>query len=162
MGVLSFIAELVLITSATRTVTLNRVAVFYCWGGTIMGVMWLISGVFTSIVPEPDAVSRQFFVPVHGGIAEDRACRIHALARAQVAHLDYGSQRHDVAGSSQWRRLWTGRRGLLSFSHGPTRALDLFPLTRINGATLTVGHASFTGLAGATLGLALLWRPRKP
>jgi len=48
------------------------------------------------------------------------------------------------------------------FHNGATLALDWFPLTRINGVTLTVGHSTWTGLAGATLGLALLWRPRKP
>jgi RsiW-degrading membrane proteinase PrsW (M82 family) len=159
---LSFITELVLITSATRTVTLSRVAVFYCWGGTVMGVMWLISAVFTSFVPEPDAVSRQFFVP----FMEE------SLKIAPVAFMLWRGRRSRswTMGASDIMLLAAasgGGFGLVeeAFYHyhlGPTRALDLFPLTRINGATLTVGHASFTGLAGATLGLALLWRPRKP
>ncbi len=159
---LSFITELVLITSATRTVTLNRVAVFYCWGGTVMGVMWLISAVFTSFVPEPDAVSRQFFVP----FMEE------SLKIAPVAFMLWRGCRSRTwtMGASDIMLLAAasgGGFGLVeeAFYHfhlGPTRALDLFPLTRINGATLTVGHASFTGLAGATLGLALLWRPRRP
>jgi hypothetical protein len=46
--------------------------------------------------------------------------------------------------------------------YGPTRALDWLQLTRINGPTLTLGHSTWSALAGATLGLALLWRPRKP
>ena len=159
---LSFITELVLITSATRTVTLNRVAVFYCWGGTVMGVMWLISAVFTSFVPEPDAVSRQFFVP----FMEE------SLKIAPVAFMLWRGRRSRswTMGASDIMLLAAasgGGFGLVeeAFYHyhvGPTRALDWFPLTRINGATLTVGHASFTALAGATLGLALLWRPRKP
>jgi hypothetical protein len=48
------------------------------------------------------------------------------------------------------------------YHNGATPALDWFPLTRINGATLTVGHSTWAGLSGATFGLALLWRPRKP
>src|ERR1700686_291143 len=60
---LYFVAEMVVITSATRTITLDRVASVYCLGGTMMGVMWLISGVFTAFVPSPDAVSAQFIVP---------------------------------------------------------------------------------------------------
>jgi RsiW-degrading membrane proteinase PrsW (M82 family) len=158
---LYFVTEMVVITSATRTITVDRVAVLYCLGGTMMGVMWLISAVFTSFVPSPDAISRQFFIP----FMEE------SLKLAPVVYV-----------------LWRGRRsrswsmgasdimlmaatcgagfGLVEeayFHHalGPTRALDWFPLTRINGATLTVGHGSWTGLAGATLGLALLWRPRK-
>jgi RsiW-degrading membrane proteinase PrsW (M82 family) len=159
---LCFVAEMVLITSATRTITLDRVAVFYCWGGTVMGVMWLISAVFTSFIPEPGAVSRQFFVP----FMEE------SLKIAPVAFVLWRGRRSRswTMGASDVMLLAVasgGGFGLVeeAFYHfhlGPTRALDWFPLTRINGATLTVGHASFTGLAGATLGLALLWRPRKP
>ena len=159
---LSFVTELVVITSATRTITLDRVAVFYCWGGTVMGVMWLISVVFTSFIPEPDAVSRQFFVP----FMEE------SLKLAPVAFMLWRGRRSRSwtmgAGDVMLLAAATGGGfGLVeeAFYHyhlGPTRALDWFPLSRINGATLTVGHASFTGLAGATLGLALLWRPRKP
>lgn len=61
---LFFVAELVVITSVTRTVDLDRVASVYCLGGAMMGVMYLISGVFTAFVPSPDAVSRQFVVPI--------------------------------------------------------------------------------------------------
>jgi RsiW-degrading membrane proteinase PrsW (M82 family) len=159
---LSFIAELVLITSATRTITLGRVAVFYCWGGTVMGVMWLISAVFTSFVPEPDAVSRQFFVP----FMEE------SLKIAPVAFLLWRGRRSRswTMGASDIMLMAAasgGGFGLVEeayyhFHNGATRALDWFPLTRINGATLTVGHSTWSGLAGATLGLALLWRPRKP
>ncbi len=159
---LSFIAELVLITSVTRTVTLDRVAVFYCWGGTVMGAMWLISAVFTIFVPEPDAVSRQFFVP----FMEE------SLKIAPIAFMLWRGRRSRTwtMGASDVMLLAAasgGGFGLVEeafyhFHNGATRALDWFPLTRINGATLTVGHATWTGLAGATLGLAMLWRPRKP
>jgi len=158
---LSFIIELAIITSATRTVTLDRVAVFYCWGGTVMGLMWLISAVFTSFIPEPDAVSRQFFVPFM-----EESLKIAPV----VFILLRRNSRQWTMGASDILLLAAasgGGFGLVEeafFHHhlGPTRALEWFPLTRINGATLTVGHASFTGLAGATLGLAMLWRPRKP
>jgi len=60
---LSFVTELVVITTATRTVTLDRVASLYCWGGAVMGVMWLIGSAFTFFVPDPNAVSRQFSSP---------------------------------------------------------------------------------------------------
>ena len=159
---LSFVTELVLITSATRTITLGRVAVFYCWGGTVMGVMWLISAVFTSFVPEPDAVSRQFFVP----FMEE------SLKIAPVAFLLWRGRRSRswTMGASDIMLMAAasgGGFGLVEeayfhFHNGATRALDWFPLTRINGPTLTVGHSTWSGLAGATLGLALLWRPRKP
>jgi RsiW-degrading membrane proteinase PrsW (M82 family) len=61
---LLFVAAVAIITSATRTITLQRVAVLYCLGGTMMGVGWLISVAFHTLVPDPDAVSAQFFVPM--------------------------------------------------------------------------------------------------
>jgi hypothetical protein len=45
---LYFVAEMIVITTATRTITIDLVAKFYCLGGTVMGVMWLISAVFTA------------------------------------------------------------------------------------------------------------------
>ena len=83
---LYFVAEMVVITSATRTITLDRVASIYCLGGTMMGVMYLISIVFTAFVPSPDAVSRQFVVPILEEFGETRACRLHPLATACLAH----------------------------------------------------------------------------
>lgn len=159
---LYFVLELILITSATRTIGLERVPVFYCWGGTMMGVMILISAVYTSFVPSPDAVSRQFFVP----LMEE------SLKLAPVAFMVWRERKSRLwsmsASDIMLLAATTGAGfGLVeeAFFHlhvGPSLALDLFPLTRINGPTLTVGHGSWTGLAGATLGLALLLRPPKP
>jgi RsiW-degrading membrane proteinase PrsW (M82 family) len=159
---LSFVIELVVITSATRTVSLNRVAALYCCGGTMMGVVWLISTVFTSFIPSPDAVSRQFFVPF---IEE-------SLKLAPVVYLLWRGRRSRswTMGASDIMVLAAasgGGFGLVEeayfhLHYGPTRALDWLQLTRINGPTLTFGHSTWSALAGATLGLALLWRPRKP
>src|SRR5580658_1255726 len=143
---LSFVFGLVVITSATRTITLNRVAAFYCWGGTVMGVMWLISAVFTSFIPEPDAVSRQFFVP----FMEE------SLKLAPVAFMLWRGRRSSswTMGASDILLLAAASGGgfglveeaFFHFHNGATRALDWFPLTRINGATLTVGHSTWSGL----------------
>jgi RsiW-degrading membrane proteinase PrsW (M82 family) len=159
---LYFVIELVIITSATRTIDLDRVASMYCLGGGMMAVMFLVSAVFTSLVPSPDAVSRQFVVP----LMEE------ALKLAPVAFFLWrrrGTRLWSVGASDVLLLAVASGAGFglveeAYYHHdlGPTLALDWFPLTRINGATLTVGHATWTGLAGATLGLALLWRPRKP
>ena len=159
---LSFVTGLVIITSATRTITLDRVAVFYCWGGTVMTVSWLISSVFTSFVPSPDAFSRQFFVP----FLEE------SLKFSPVAYLLWRGRRSRFWGMGASDIMLLGAAsgagfGLVEEAYfhlalGPTRAVDWFPLSRINGPTLTVGHSTWTGLTGATLGLALLWQPRKP
>jgi RsiW-degrading membrane proteinase PrsW (M82 family) len=159
---LSFVTGLVVITSATRTITLDRVAVFYCWGGTVMGVMWLISAVFTSFVPEPDAVSRQFFVPFMEESLK-LAPVVYMLWRGRRSRSwSMGASDITLMAAASGGGFGLVEEAYFHYHNGPTQALDWFPLTRINGATLTVGHSTWTGLAGATLGLALLWRPRKP
>jgi RsiW-degrading membrane proteinase PrsW (M82 family) len=159
---LSFVAELAMITSATRTIALDRVAVLYCWGGTVMGVMWLIGSAFTFFIPDPNAVSRQFFIP----LMEE------SLKLAPVAYLVWRGRRSRAWSMSASDIMLMGAAsgggfGLVEeayfhLHYGPTRAVDWFQLTRINGPTLTLGHSTWSALAGATLGLALLWRPRKP
>jgi len=159
---LFFVAELVVITSATRTVDLDRVASVYCLGGAMMGVMYLISAVFTAFVPSPDAVSRQFVVPI---LEESLklAPVIFILWRGRRSRAwSMGASDIMLLAAASGAGFGLVEEAYFHFHLGPTRALDWFPLTRINGATLTVGHSSFTSLAGATLGLALLWRPRKP
>jgi len=159
---LSFVTELVVITSATRTVTLDRVSSLYCSGGAMMGLMWLVGTAFTFLVPDPNAVSRQFFVP----FTEE------SLKLAPVVFYLWRERRSDLwtMGGSDVMLMGAasgGGFGLVEeayfhLHYGPTRAVEWFQLTRINGSTLTVGHSTWTALAGATLGLALLWRPHKP
>jgi RsiW-degrading membrane proteinase PrsW (M82 family) len=159
---LSFVTELIVMTTATRTVTLDRLASLYCWGGAVMGVMWLIGSAFTFFVPDPNAVSRQFFIP----IMEE------SLKIAPVAYVVWRGRRSRSWGMGASDLMLMGAAsgggfGLVEeayfhLHYGPTCALDWLQLTRINGPTLTLGHSTWSALAGATLGLALLWRPRKP
>jgi RsiW-degrading membrane proteinase PrsW (M82 family) len=159
---LSFVAELVMITSATRTITLNRVAVLYCWGGTVMGVMWLVGTVFTSFIPSPDAVSRQFFVPFMEESLKI-APVVYVLWRGRRSRSwTMGASDIMLMGAASGGGFGLVEEAYFHLHNGATRALDWLPLTRINGPTVTVGHATWTGLAAATLGLALLWRPREP
>ena len=113
---LSFVTELVVITTATRTVTLDRVASLYCWGGAMMGVMWLIGSAFTFFRARSKRGQPAISHPHHGGVAENCAGCVHGLARAQVTLLGHGSERPYVDGRSQWRRVWVGRGGLFSSS----------------------------------------------
>jgi RsiW-degrading membrane proteinase PrsW (M82 family) len=158
---LSFVIELAIITSATRTVTLDRVAVFYCWGGTVMGVMWLISAVFTSFIPEPDAVSRQFFVPFMEELLKISPL-LFILWRRKSRQWTMGASDTMLLGAASGGGFGLVEEAFFHSHVGPTRGVDWFQLTRINGPTLTLGHSTWSALAGATLGLALLWRPRKP
>jgi RsiW-degrading membrane proteinase PrsW (M82 family) len=159
---LYFLTEMVVITSATRTITLDLVAAVYCLGGAMMGVMWLISLVFTSFVPSPDAVSRQFFVPIMEESLK-LAPVVFILWRHRASRLwTMGASDILLMGAASGAGFQLVDEAYIRVALGPLRTLEWFPLTRINGATLTVGLGTWTALAGATLGLALLWRPRRP
>jgi len=159
---LTFLAEIVLITSATRTINLARVAKLYCLGGAMASVMWVIASVFSIFEPSVDAVSRQFFVP----FMEE------SLKLAPVLFILWrccDSRRWSVGASDVLLMAAASGAGFglveeafIRIHLGTPHALDWLPITRVNGATLTVGHGIWTGLCGLTLGLALLWRPRRP
>ena len=157
-----FLVEMIVITSATRTIRLNQAAKFYCLGGVMMSVVWVADYGFTMIVPDGNAVSRKLFTP----FLEE------SLKLAPVAFY-------------LWRqrpaRLWTmGASDILllaaatgagfglvedaSIQHdfGMWHPVFWLPTTAVSGVSLTVGHQIWTSIAGAILGLALLWRPRKP
>src|SRR5580658_7531037 len=129
---LSFVFGLVVITSATRTITLNRVAAFYCWGGTVMGVMWLISAVFTSFIPEPDAVSRQFFVPFMEESLKI-APVVYLLWRERRSRAwSMGASDLMLLGAASGSGFGLVEEAYFHHKYGPTPAVALLPLTRIN------------------------------
>jgi RsiW-degrading membrane proteinase PrsW (M82 family) len=116
----------------------------------------------TAFVPSPDAVSRQFVVPI---LEESLklAPVVFILWRHRASRLwTMGASDIMLMGAASGAGFGLVEEAYFHHHLGPTLALDWFPLTRINGATLTVGHGSWTALAAATLGLALLWHPRRP
>src|SRR5271154_3796923 len=58
---LLFLTQIIVITSATRTVSLDQVATFYCLGGAMMTVVWLIDHGITMIGPDGNA--ERLFAP---------------------------------------------------------------------------------------------------
>jgi RsiW-degrading membrane proteinase PrsW (M82 family) len=159
---LSFVIELVVITTATRTVTLDRVASLYCWGGAVMGVMWLIGSAFTFFIPDPNAVSRQFLIPFMEESLKLLPVVYMVWRGRSGRSWSMGASDLMLMGAASGGGFGLVEEAYFHLHYGPTRAIDWLQLTRINGPTLTLGHSTWTALAGATLGLALLWQPRKP
>jgi RsiW-degrading membrane proteinase PrsW (M82 family) len=159
---LTFVFEIALITSFTRTISLDRVASTYCLGGAMAAVMWVVAYAFTSVEPNVDAVSRQFFVPFMEELLK--------VAPVLFILWRFGESRRSSVGASDVLLLAAASGGgfgvveeaYIRQSLHSVQSLAWLPITRINGETLTAGHGVWTTLAGATLGLALLWRPRKP
>lgn len=159
---LFFLTEILVITSATRTITLDRVASFYCMGGAMMAVMWLVAYAFTRYEPNVDAVSRQFFVPTMEELLK-LAPVAFILWRQRKARLwTTGASDVLLMAAASGAGFGLVEEAYIRHALGTPHALDWLPITRINGVTLTAGHGIWTSLAGATLGLALLWRPRRP
>jgi RsiW-degrading membrane proteinase PrsW (M82 family) len=155
---LSCLFLLLLVTSGTRTMTVARLAGFYCLGGAMMSVMYLVAMEFVAM-EGARYIDRNVFVP----IAEE------TLKLAPVAFF-------------LWRlrdsRLWTLGASdvvLMAATSGAGFALiedaylrlngerwdtpiDWLPVASISGDHLVAGHGIWTGLAGASVGLALLWR----
>jgi len=159
---LFFLAEIIVITGATRTISLGEVARFYCLGGAMMSVMFVIASVFTSFVPDPDAVSRQFlmplcdeslkFAPVVFLLWRYRDSRLRTMGASDVLLMAAASG----AGYGLVEEAYIRNHPVVH------NFLDWLPIARVNGIIVTIGHGGLTSVSGAALGLALLWRPRRP
>jgi RsiW-degrading membrane proteinase PrsW (M82 family) len=159
---LLFVFEMAVITTATRTVSLGLVLVFYCWGGAMGGVGWGFGTIFTAFIPSPDAVSRQFVIPIWEESVKLLPVAVLAWRQRRSGLWTMSGSDLMLLGTASGSGFGLVEEAYFHSHYGPTAAVFLFPLTRINAPTLTVGHGTWTGLAGATLGLALLLRPATP
>lgn len=159
---LAFLAEIMVITSATRTITLDRVATTYCLGGAMMAVMWLLAYGFTSIQPDGHAVSRKIFAPLMEESLK-LAPVAYFLWRQRRARLwSMGASDVLLLAAASGAGFGLVEDAFIQHRFGAWHPVDWLPTTAVFGNSLTAGHQTWTSLAGATLGLALLWRPRKP
>jgi PrsW family intramembrane metalloprotease len=157
-----FLVEIILISSATRTIRLSQMATFYCWGGAMMSVVWAVGYVFTILQPDGNAVSRKLFTPlleesmklapVAFYLWRQRGARVWSMGASDVVLL--------AAASGAGFGLVED--AFIQHHFGLWHPVSWLPTTAVMGTGLTIGHQSWTALAGVTLGLALLWRPRVP
>jgi RsiW-degrading membrane proteinase PrsW (M82 family) len=158
---LLFLVEMVIITSATRTIRLDQLATFYAWGGVMMSVVWLIDYGFTILQPDGSAVSRKLFTPF---LEESLkiAPVLYFLWRQRQARLwSMGASDILLLAAASGAGFGLVEDAFIQHHFGLWHAVSWSPTTAILGTGLTVGHQIWTSLAGATLGLALLWRPRQ-
>jgi len=156
---LYYLLLLLLVASATRTMTLGRLTGFFCLGGTMMSLMYVLTLVLGAIAPRTLASTRPFLVP----FLEE------TIKLAPV-----------VLTLWLWRnsRLWTrGATDVLLMAAASGAGFGLvedayirmhqgnwqspfgwLPVAAVYGNHYVVGHQIWTTLAGATLGLASLWR----
>jgi len=154
-----FLIALLLVTCVTRTTRIGRLAGFYCLGGTMMSVMYLVALAIGTVEPNIDAPVRQFLVPfmeetlklapVAFILWRQRNAQLWTLGASDVLLMAAASGAGFGLVEDAYIRMHNG---------GWQSPVEWLPLAHVYGDHLSVGHGTWTSIAGATLGLALLWR----
>ena len=157
---LYFVAMLLLVGSATRTVTASEVASLFCLGGFMMGLAYLGARGFSILEPDTNAMLRKVVVPVMEETLKilpvllllwrGRKTRLWTLGATDVMLLAGAAGAGFAFAEDAYIRHTIGWHGTLAW----------LPVTEIEGSHMIAGHGIWTGLAGVTLALAVLWRSR--
>lgn len=158
-----FIVPLVLIGSLTRTVPLVVLGWMLLMGGAAMAVAYLGADLFTVFIKSPTAPLRNVVIPVMEEVLKLAPVLFllwrwrrsgtwalgvtDVLLMAAVAGVGFGLVEDAYVRHSRFG--WPGQ-------------LAFLPVTEILSGKLIVGHAIWTSIAGATVGLGLLMRHRRP
>ena len=154
-----FMLELIVLSSATRTISIGAMATIFCAGGLMFGLAMLGGNALLLLDPDRNAALRQFTVP----ILEE------TLKLLPVLYYLWRGRKSDTwaMGMTDVILLATACGAGFAFledahmlADGDVNRLAWLPTTSIFGTRMDVGHAIWTGLAGTTIGLALLLRSR--
>lgn len=155
-----FLVPLVLVGSLVRTVTLRSVALMVFAGGALMGVMYLLAQLLGPLLE--DGGTRALLVPfleellkvlpVLGFVWVGRRTHTWAIGATDVL----------ILAAASGAGFGVVEDAYIRANSGWPDQIDWLPVTELIGGRLIVGHAIWTALAGATIGLALLLRTRRP
>jgi RsiW-degrading membrane proteinase PrsW (M82 family) len=157
-----FIVEMIVVTSATRTVRLSLVARFYCWGGAMMSAVWLIDYAFTMVEPNGNALSRKLFTPFLEESLKLAPVAFYLWRQRRAQSRSLGASDVLLLTAASGAGFGLVEDASIQHSFGTWHPVWWLPTTAVSGASITVGHQIWASIAGATLGLALLWRLREP
>lgn len=157
-----FLVLMIVVTSATRTIPLDQMATFYCLGGAMMSLVWLGDYGFTILQPNGRAISRTLFTPFFEESMK-LAPVVFYLWRQRSARLrSMGASDVLLLAAASGAGFGLVEDAFIQHHFGVWHPVSWLPTTAILSTGLTIGHQSWTALAGVTLGLALLWRPHIP
>lgn len=157
----AFLVEMVVLTSATRTIRLSQVAKFCCLGGAMMSVVWLMDYGFTMFQPN-FGISREFFTPFVEETMKIAPVAVYVWLQRQTRARSLGASDVFLMAAASGAGFGLVEDAYVQHRFGAWHPATLMPTTAVMGASMTAGHQIWAALAGASLGLALLWRPRKP
>lgn len=159
----AFIVPLVLVGSLTRTIPLTVLGWMVLMGGAAMAVAYLGGELFSVFIKSPSAPLRNIVIPLMEEVVKLAPVLFllwrwrrsgtwalgvtDVLLMAAAAGVGFGLVEEAYVRHSRFG--WPGQIALL-------------PVTEIvSGGKLIVGHAIWTSIAGATVGLGLLVRHRR-
>jgi hypothetical protein len=168
---LGFLAELLILTSLTRTIPLRMVAAAFMLGGSLIGVSWVCGGLYSLIDPDINSVGRAVWLPI---IDETlKLAPIVLLLWRWRATWDWMLGASDLlvfsgalgCGYDWVERAFKNLHASGSLFHAP----QLVTLAGLPTVTATnpvqgywnAGHAVGAAVVGCSLGLALYFRHRR-
>lgn len=147
-------AGLIILGSATRTVTLRELLWLFLMGGAMMGVGYL-GGMLA-----PDYPANAFVIPPMEETLK-LAPVLWVLWRGRGARTwSMGVTDIMLMGAASGAGFGIVEDAYIRHAVGWTARVAWLPLTEISGGRLIVGHAIWTALAGMMIGWALLLRNR--
>ena len=158
----AFLIEMIVITSATRTIPIAQVSTFCCWGGAMMSVVWVIDYVFTTVQPDGNAISRVLFTPFLEESLKLAPVAFYLWRKRRAESRSLGASDILLLAAASGAGFGLVEDAFIQHDFGVWHPVSWFPTTAIIGASLVVGHQVWTSIAGMTRGLAPLWFPRKP
>jgi len=151
-----FLGPLVAIGSATRTVTLRQLISLCFLGGFMMGAAVIVINAvmpttITRNVMVPPLEETFKIAPVLFLLWRWRVGRLWTLAATDVLLL----------AAASGTGFGVVEDAYIRHRFGWPAHLDWLPIVQMTGGRVIAGHAIWTALAGATIGLALLFRSRR-
>lgn len=157
----AFIAPLVLIGSLTRTVSFRLLGWLILMGAAAMAVSYLGGALFSVFVKSPTAPIRDFIIPPMEEILKLGPVLLILWRRRRTGTWTFGATDLLLMGAATGLGFGIVEDAYVRHSReGWAGQIALMPITEIISGRLIVGHAIWSAMAGATVGLGLWLRHR--
>lgn len=151
---LVFLAELILLSSATRTVSVRYLTSMFMLGGFAMSLAYII------VRSVPHTPMRAFVVPPIEELLKVAPVLFVLWRGRNSITRTFGITDVMLLAAASGAGFGMVEDAYIRHNSGWPGQLDWLPLTEITGGRLIAGHAIWTTLAGVTLGFALLLKNR--
>lgn len=151
---LVFLVELIVLSSATRTVSIRQLTSMFMLGGFAMSMAFIAGQ------PIPHSPARAFLIPPIEELLKI-APVLFLLWRGRKSFTrTFGVTDVMLLATASGAGFGLVEDAYIRHKSGWPAQLDWLPLTEITGGRVIAGHAIWTTVAGITLGFALLLRNR--